>query len=147
WQRSDDGINFTDILGQTEDIYIIENFQEEDQAYYRLMYAEGGNINKVFCRFPSAQFYAVFNATPVLSEIESEVDEEELCVGEGPFQFTSEYDFSDDYDDWDEEFPYFLWESLNPSIATIDQNGMLTPIAPGSITIRYTVYSPKAVCD
>jgi uncharacterized repeat protein (TIGR01451 family) len=145
WQRSEDQVTWVNIIGETTDTYIIENFQEEDQAYYRLLYAQVGNINKTSCRFPSDDLFPVFNATPVLGEIESEVDEEELCVGAGPFQFVSEYDFSD-YDDWDEEYPYFLWESLNPSVATINQNGILTPITPGSVTIKYTVHSPKAVC-
>ena len=110
------------------------------------MYAQKGNIDKISCRFPSDELFPVFNATPVLGEIESEVEEEELCVGAGPFQLINDYEFSDDYDDWDEEYHYFLWESLTPSVATIDQDGMLTAISPGTVTIAYTVHSPKAVC-
>lgn len=147
WQRSDDGINYTDIPGETTDVLVIENFGPEDQAYYRLMYAQLGNIDKEFCRFPSAQFYPVFNATPVPGPIESVVDEEDFCVDTGPFQLTSEYDFSGYDEEWEEENPYFVWNSSNTGVATIDQNGLLTPVAPGSVTITYLVYSLKGECE
>src|SRR5690606_35583987 len=155
WQRSDDGINYTDIPGEITHEYVINSFQQEDQAYYRMMYAQGGNINKVFCRFPSAQFYPVFNSTPVLGEITPEVDEEELCVGKGPFQLTSEYDTSS-YLVWNEEDEawenvwgedFYEWDSSNDNIATVDPvTGMLTPVAPGYVTITNAVQSPKGEC-
>src|SRR5690606_822247 len=155
WQRSLDQITWVDIPGEITDTYIIESFKEEDQAYYRLLYAQVGNIDKASCRFPSDDLFPVFNATPVLGEITPEVDEDELCVGKGPFQLTSEYDTSN-YLVWNEEdevwenvwgADFYEWTSSNDNIATIDPvTGMLTPVAPGYVTITYAVQSPKGEC-
>ncbi len=147
WQRSDDGIHYTNIAGQTTHRLTIEEFGPEDQAYYRLMYAQAGNISKQFCRFPSNDFYPVFNATPTPGPIESDTDEEEFCISKGPFQLTSAYDFSD-YGPYDPDDPYYKWSSSSSSIAIIDpQTGVLTPVAPGNVTITYFVRSPKGECE
>mgnify|MGYP001627917766 FL=1 len=147
WQRSDDQVTWTDIPGEVNDTLVIPDFAEADQAYYRLLYAQEGNIDKASCRFPSEDLFPVFNATPVLGDIEADVDDEELCVGDGPFQLTSEYDTSGYVDEpWGPDF--YDWESSNNSVATVDEDtGMLTPVAAGSVTITYTVLSPKGECE
>lgn len=38
------------------------------------------------------------------------------------------------------------WESLNPAVATVDANGVVTAIAPGSAIIRATLGGKKADC-
>src|SRR5690606_3504075 len=157
WQRSDDGINFTDIVGETTDTYVIEDFHEEDQAYYRLMYAQNGNIDKVFCRFPSAQYYPVFNATPVIPPIEIVGDVNYICgdgVPDGTLQLYTDYDTSayiecDENGEncestWGEDF--YLWESSDSGVATINQDGLVTAVETGTTTITYTVWSPKGSC-
>src|SRR5690606_40872919 len=86
--------------------------------YYRLMYAQGGNIEKVFCRFPSAQFYPVFNATPVIPPIKIENDGPPyICGGavpDGTLQLYTDYDTSAYVDEegdstWGPEF--YHWDS------------------------------------
>src|SRR5690606_26976122 len=123
--------------------------------YYRLMYAQGGNIEKVFCRFPSAQFYPVFNATPVIPPIKIENDGPPyICGGavpDGTLQLYTDYDTSACVDEegdstWGPEF--YHWDSSNEAVATIDEEtGLITAVAVGTTTITYTVWSPKGACE
>ncbi len=154
WQKSDnadDPESWVDIPGETTDTYTIEDFSPSDQAYYRLLYAQDGNIDKASCRFPSEDLFPIFNATPVLNPIESINGKNYVCpLPGGELQLTNDYLFSDEYDDWDEDeegHHYFLWESDTPSVATIDPiTGMLTAHMVGITTITYTVWSPKGFC-
>src|SRR5690606_36421683 len=37
------------------------------------------------------------------------------------------------------EIPDGVWESSNEAVATVDENGVVTGVAPGTVTISYTV--------
>lgn len=147
WQYSADGSSWVDILAETNDKLIIEDFSPENEGYYRLQYAQAGNINKELCRYVSGQFFHVHNTTPNLSPIELDgITEENLCLGNGPVQLISNYTFSDEYDNWNESYHYFEWQSSNPAVATINQNGLLTLISSGTVIITFTVHSANGHC-
>jgi len=158
WQRSDDEVTWEDIPGETSDEYIIEDFAPEDQAYYRLLYAQEGNIGKESCRFPSEKLFPVFNATPVLNPIEPIGGVSYVCpVPDGTLQVTNDYDFLDPggYEDWDDEEMeghYAEWAIVNgtgsATINTIDDNNAeITAVTSGTVTVYYTVRSPQGFCS
>jgi|GEM_PF-3362302 len=160
WQKSDnsaDPDSWVDIPGATSDTYVIEDFQEEDQAYYRLLYAQGGNLDKESCRFPSDDLFPMFNATPVLNPIEPIGGVNYVCpIPGGTLQLTNDYDFSDPgYGTWDDVEMgghYANWTITDgtgsATISTLDDNNAeITAVSPGTVTIKYEVWSPKGVCS
>ncbi|SFV36116.1 hypothetical protein, partial [Thermoflavifilum thermophilum] len=66
WQVSMDGINWTNIAGSTDSMYIIPSTDTSDTRYYRFLAAEQGQIGYSTCNSPSNMVHLLVLRSPVV---------------------------------------------------------------------------------
>ncbi|KXB96864.1 MAG: hypothetical protein AA908_09860, partial [Chlorobi bacterium NICIL-2] len=66
WQVSLDGVNWTNIAGATDSVYIIPSTDTSDTRYYRFLAAEQGQIGYSTCNSPSNMVHLLVLRSPVV---------------------------------------------------------------------------------